>query len=364
MSRPRGALALPERANLEQLRKQAKDAHTRGEHPTLAAAQLALARTYGYSSWTTLKRGVELATLYRLITEGEVEPVRAVLARSPALVRARFDDGDTPLLLAVGENRPDLVELLVRLGASTNTRLGASAHSALSWAATTGSFAAAERLIALGAAPDLFAAAGLGLVDLVRGFWRDGRLLAHPSTTGSSRFDASGSRLPCPPARDEDAVSDALYIACRNGQLEASRWLLDRGADPNWRGFAGATCLAWAEFSDNAPLSALLRERGGRDDLLDPRYRAEPRVFAIMVLAGWGFGRRLAERLARDPAAANMRGARGTVLHAAAEAGQRGSVAALLNAGADPRARDAAGRTPSEVARAAGFAELAVTLGG
>lgn len=58
---------LPDRPDLEQLRRQAKELHRassrrgepRAKSRTLAAAQLALARQYGFSSWARLKQEVE-----------------------------------------------------------------------------------------------------------------------------------------------------------------------------------------------------------------------------------------------------------------------------------------------------------------
>jgi ankyrin repeat protein len=57
------ALALPDQPSLEQLRKQAKDLR-RAEGIGLSAAQLAVARRYGFASWTRLKRHVEVVTRY------------------------------------------------------------------------------------------------------------------------------------------------------------------------------------------------------------------------------------------------------------------------------------------------------------
>lgn len=301
-------------------------------------------------------------TLRRLIEAGDAEAVRRLIASSLDLASTPFDDGSTPLHAAAGENWPSIVEILVASGAPVQARFGGWAHSPLSWAITCWSDAAAHKLIELGAEPDLFCAAGLGLLDVVKTFWPGGKLQPHPSETGSSRYTESGARLQAPPESDAEQVSDALYLACRNGRLEVSRWLLDHGADPNWRGYAGASCLAWAEFSADPALCALLRERGGSDELLDYQYRATPTVFALMVLAGWGFPKRLIGRLSADLSLVSARGGRGTLLHAAAEGGQEETAGILLRFGADKAATDADGRTAADVAASKGHAALAQRL--
>src|SRR5260370_39449108 len=50
---------LPERPNLDQLRRQARELQRRSKPVTLSAAQLALARDYGFPSWARMKAEVE-----------------------------------------------------------------------------------------------------------------------------------------------------------------------------------------------------------------------------------------------------------------------------------------------------------------
>jgi ankyrin repeat protein len=363
MTEPSSSTPLPARPDFDQLKKQAKERRASGACASLAEAQFLIATQYGFASWAALKTAVQQITLKRCLEENDSAGARALLTSSRALVNLPFDDGTTPLHVAAGKNRPEMVEVLLTFGASAHARLAGSGHSALSWALTCWAYDAAERLVALGIAPDLFCAAGLGHLDAVRGFWTNGRLERRPSSTGSSRYDDAGERLPCPPPNDVDQLSDALYIACRCDRLEVARWLLDHGADPNWRGYAGATCLAWAEFSGNAELCALLRARGGSDDIVDRLFLSTPKVFAVMVLAGWGFFNKLLARLSADGSIVTFRGGRGTPLHAAAAGGHTGIVKLLLHFGADRLATDEEGRTPGEVAVAKGHAAVASLLG-
>jgi ankyrin repeat protein len=102
------------------------------------------------------------------------------------------------------------------------------------------------------------------------------------------------------------------------------------------------------EFSGNRDLCALLRARGGSDNVVDQQYRATPRV--------------LLERLTADRTLVSLIGGRGTLLHAAAEGGQEAAARILLHFGADRSPRDPEGRTPVEVAQARGHAALAALL--
>jgi len=349
--------------NLVQLRKRAKERRASGEFATLAEAQLAVAREAGFASWPKLKLHCEQRELRGLIESGDVEGLRALLARSPRVAAAPLDDGAWPLHLAAGSDEPEMVELLVKSGAAKRPRYAKSAHTALSWAVTCWSFRAAMKLIELGDEPDLFCAAGLGLLDKVQAFWRDGVLRPAPSITGSSRMSDSGERLTCPPPDDRDQVSDALYIACRCGRVQVAQWLLVHGADANWRGYCGASCLAWAEFAAIPELSAMLRAHGGRDDLLDQVYRATPSIFPLMVLAGWGFHPdQLRARFSANPSLAHVRSEWGSLLHAAAQGGHVGVLKLLLEYGVDRSQLNARGQTAAELAEHHGHSAAAALL--
>jgi len=239
-------MSLPDRPNLEFLKKLAKDRlrDLRRGRPgaRLAEAQLAVAREHGFPSWRVLRahldrgalaeRAARVEELSAAIKRGEEAGVKRLLAADPALANARDVEGSTPLLSAVDFHKPALVSLLLRHGADPGGVYAHSAHTPLSWAVTSDSFESARVLVQAGVEPDLYCAAGLGDVERIRAFFGpDGRLTPGASKTGSSRYAADGSRLPCPPPTAPEIVADALYIACRCGREDAARELLAHGPD-------------------------------------------------------------------------------------------------------------------------------------
>jgi ankyrin repeat protein len=143
-NRPTLARKLPERPNLNQLKKQAKDLlkafqsgepaainEVRAHHPEamlvpgavqLSDAQLVLARAYGFESWPKLKAFVDGVTMSRFVAAvnaGDVERVRAMLHQRPELVQMERagNDEHCGLHYAVLRRDPAMVRLLMQAGA-------------------------------------------------------------------------------------------------------------------------------------------------------------------------------------------------------------------------------------------------------
>ncbi|HET7560026.1 MAG TPA: ankyrin repeat domain-containing protein [Limnochordia bacterium] len=196
---------LPRAANLEQLKKQAKelrDAQHRREPDalervaaalprlaggptqdaaagdiTLTEAQLVLAREYGFASWPRLKRYVEAAggaegdaleQFKRAVKDGDAARLRTLFAREPALkhvVDEPLFAFDGPAVVAA-KHELEVLDVLLENGADINAR----SHW---WAGSFGVLddtepELADQLIKRGAKIDIHAAAGLGRLDLVR----------------------------------------------------------------------------------------------------------------------------------------------------------------------------------------------------
>jgi len=93
MSEPR---SLPPRPDLRHLRDEAKRRRKAGEFPSIALAQLGIAREYGFRSWPRLKFHVEALTLDAVAraqaliasaTSADLRRARALLDADPALAR-------------------------------------------------------------------------------------------------------------------------------------------------------------------------------------------------------------------------------------------------------------------------------------
>jgi ankyrin repeat protein/catechol 2,3-dioxygenase-like lactoylglutathione lyase family enzyme len=120
---------LPQRASLEFLKKRAKErlAELRrtDRAAQLAAAQLAVARDYGFPSWRALKAEVDkrraptIAAFFAACEAGDVDTLRALLESEPSLVRERAH-GTTGLHRAL--KHIDAVRVLLEHGADPNAR--------------------------------------------------------------------------------------------------------------------------------------------------------------------------------------------------------------------------------------------------
>jgi hypothetical protein len=119
------ARRLPVRPDLDQLHRQAKellrDIHAGDGHEKvkLANAQLALARSYGASSWTRLVHAVQLADA---IWRDDLEKVRELVTRNPALIKEdvliRTDSNwGPPMTYAANLGRDGIIRFLHSQGA-------------------------------------------------------------------------------------------------------------------------------------------------------------------------------------------------------------------------------------------------------
>lgn len=96
-------------------------------------------------------------------------------------------------------------------------------------------------------------------------------------------------------------MSDALYMAARNGREGAVEELLTRGPDLTFRAFAGATALHWAHFAGAPAVVALLLAAGADPRVRDPVLGCTPEAFGICTAASWAWASKVRQRLVEDP---------------------------------------------------------------
>jgi ankyrin repeat protein len=125
---------LPERPNLEFLKKQAKELLRSGLHSKLADAQHALAQEYGFRNWAELKTHVDAQTLSpaeafkAAVCDSDAALVRSLLKKHPEL-RAAINEplagygfGIQALFAAVQRSDRDTIDVLLSAGADIRKR--------------------------------------------------------------------------------------------------------------------------------------------------------------------------------------------------------------------------------------------------
>jgi ankyrin repeat protein len=100
---------LPDRPNLRHLKDQARDLLAAGGAGSLTDAQFRIARLYGFASWPKLKAHVdsleEIGKLKRAIDTNDIERLKTLMIRNPALHRAPLGYGKNGPLTWVAECR-------------------------------------------------------------------------------------------------------------------------------------------------------------------------------------------------------------------------------------------------------------------
>ena len=100
---------LPDRPNLRFLKDQAKDLYRSGEAQSITDAQFKIAQIHGFASWPKLKAHVdsinEIGELKQAIDANDLDAVKALMTRNPALHSAPMGYGEDGPLTWVAECR-------------------------------------------------------------------------------------------------------------------------------------------------------------------------------------------------------------------------------------------------------------------
>jgi hypothetical protein len=319
MSEPR---SLPSRPDLRHLRDEAKGRRKAGEYPTLALAQLAVARRYGFRSWPRLTFAVEAMTLdaaeratalIASATSSDLRRARALLDADPALARH-----DLACACAAGE-ADEVSRRLAARPTAVSEPTGPKGWEPILYACFS-------RL--LRGDPER----AVGIREVVR------RLLDAGADPNVAYLSGEWIQV---------ALYGAAGIA---GDAEVTRMLLQAGADPtdDRDGYHGNEVLYHAcEFPD--PTCAMLViDAGARQDLVD-----------------YNLGRALNFPNAEMVEMFCTHGARASSdnLHQAVwRRRPPRTIAALLDAGAPVDTPDKHGRTPLRIAVRWGEDEVAALL--
>ncbi len=226
-----------------------------------------------------LRNGAKL-DIWSAIALDRGDDVRNQITHQPSLLSARMSRNQrrrTPLHHAAAKNRPNMVRLLLALGADPNGTDATGATPLTTAAQDNAEASIVAMLLEAGAALDFIAAVNLERYDLAETMLRD-----DPSRIGPDGRDTIALHLAVAKKNMElvrwlithgvdvnakrlmwDCNHTALHMTAENGTIDIARMLLDAGGDPDIRDDKyDATVLGWAEFFDREELAQLLRERG------------------------------------------------------------------------------------------------------
>lgn len=217
-----------------------------------------------------------LQQLFEAIDAGDLPAVQTLLERNPSLATASGEHDFTALHRAAEKDQPEAAEALLAAGAELEAMVSWG-MTPLEWAANVGSRRAAAVFLARGAHLTHWAAAGLGMLDTVQSFWHDdGTLKPGAGHRRPKQKDADAWTWDDPSEDRGEIVSDSFYMACRNGNTEVARWLLECGADINFRGFFGGTGLHWAAINGHQETVEFLLANGADTKLEDHQFQSTP----------------------------------------------------------------------------------------
>ncbi|MFA4949682.1 ankyrin repeat domain-containing protein [Brevundimonas sp.] len=179
-----------------------------------------------------------VASLHEAARRGSLVDVRRFLRDTP--INARDGLGLTPLMWAVGRNRPEIVDRLLDAGASPWTQ-GQRDETAFYWAAVLGHRTVFFDMLARVPEPrswrrqDLQAALAGGDIAIIRQILSDRHEMIQPHDLRSIRLSLPAARLLL--ETDAPGVADAVFQASINGReplrVDLMRLAISKGADVN-----------------------------------------------------------------------------------------------------------------------------------
>lgn len=371
--------------------------------PDLIRARTNLEPPYHYFTGATLLHHVAWNPSRRApVPDNIVDVARLLLDRGAEVdaITLGRNAGTTMGLLVTSKMASDanvsgpLIQLLVDRGARIN--LGNIESVIPEWrqsnpldvALSNHAPRAAEKLIELGAKPDICAAAALGRMDLLRGFFdENGQLRSRPRRQGVL-------------LSERDAIGLALLFAYVNKRNEAVDFLLEKDGNWNMIGVNNGTALHRAAWEGDLAMLQRLVAKGADIGNRQNPFTATPLSWAqhnkqtvifdwlrshcaidLHDAAGFDLREHVEARLREDRASVNKRldqwsAPQATPLYWAAytkandidgvstldETHRLGLVSLLLDHGADPNIVAGDGHTPLDVAVSAGANAIAALI--
>jgi ankyrin repeat protein len=364
-----------------------------GAHPELVQARTNLDPRNGYFAGATLLHHVAGNPWRDHKLPANIVDIARVLLEAGADVNAETlgpNGGTTMALLVTGKQASDmgvtgpLMELLLQHGATLDLRRPDVLDASLANHAPR----AAEKMIELGAHPDVFAAAALGRMDLLRALFDDNdRLRSRPHRNAK-------------PMSERDAIGLAALYAYVREQRDALDFLLQKDGNWNMTGVNNGTLLHRAAWSGDLPIMERLIAKGADLHNRDNPFNSTPLSWAqhnkqhatfrwlsdhcaidLHDAVCFDFRDHVLGRLRADPAAINRRIDQWdipqcTPLHWAAwlyledvdgrhqhdPIARAELVKLLLEHGADPNIVAGNGCTPLDIAYACGASGIAALL--
>lgn len=355
-------------------------------------------------------------SIHEAASKGNLASVRALL-KEGVDVNVRSKAGDTPLELALSQNRKDIVELLIENGADvslhTAARLGLleklkeliqegtdinmvdpSGLTALHYAARQGHTEIVEFLLENNANVDAKNKAGQTPIDIVEARNRKEiveLLIKNGATVSSIHIVAGVGNLARLRAFLENGVDinaadnmdrTPLHYAAQSGQRDMAEFLITHGADMNAKDAWGRTPLHWAVVSGYEDLVELLVAKGadlnaknnaGQTPLNMALSRDLKDIVGLLVERGADVSSiNMAARIGdlakvkaflEQGTDVDMKDTRNqTALHYAAREGYKEIVELLLEHGADVNSGARYNRTAAEFAMNRGHTEIVELL--
>jgi ankyrin repeat protein len=192
--------------------------------------------------------------IFSAIALNDAGEVRRLVAAEPSALTKAMSHNESfqlPLHFAVRKNRPEMVELLLELGADPKATDGEGVSASV-YAADPGVDREVIERLTRRSGLDLFGALALG---------------DHQTAAELLGADARG----------------AIHLLAKRGDVEAVRWLLEHGADPNarWSHWdAQVTPLHLAAAQGHVDVVRLLLDAGAHPSIRDSKHHGDAKGWA------------------------------------------------------------------------------------